>query len=75
MEAAIGFEPMNGGFADLSLNHLGTPPLSPDLQLCRLPDYQITSLPAATPGRRSITARSAILKPRPPTLYGARYSD
>jgi hypothetical protein len=26
MEAAIGFEPMNGGFADLSLNHLGTPP-------------------------------------------------
>ena len=27
MEAAIGFEPMHGGFADLSLNHLGTPPL------------------------------------------------
>ncbi len=26
MEAAIGFEPMHGGFADLSLNHLGTPP-------------------------------------------------
>jgi hypothetical protein len=28
MEAAIGFEPMHGGFADLSLNHLGTPPFS-----------------------------------------------
>ena len=28
MEAAIGFEPMHGGFADLSLNHLGTPPRS-----------------------------------------------
>jgi hypothetical protein len=28
MEAAIGFEPMHGGFADLSLNHLGTPPQS-----------------------------------------------
>jgi hypothetical protein len=27
MEAASGFEPLNGGFADLSLNHLGTPPL------------------------------------------------
>jgi hypothetical protein len=26
-EAASGFEPLNGGFADLSLNHLGTPPL------------------------------------------------
>jgi hypothetical protein len=26
VEAAIGFEPMHGGFADLSLNHLGTPP-------------------------------------------------
>ena len=26
LEAAIGFEPMHGGFADLSLNHLGTPP-------------------------------------------------
>jgi hypothetical protein len=27
VEAASGFEPLNGGFADLSLNHLGTPPL------------------------------------------------
>ena len=26
MEAASGFEPLSGGFADLSLNHLGTPP-------------------------------------------------
>ena len=26
VEAASGFEPLNGGFADLSLNHLGTPP-------------------------------------------------
>ena len=26
LEAANGFEPLNGGFADLSLNHLGTPP-------------------------------------------------
>ena len=25
-EAASGFEPLHGGFADLSLNHLGTPP-------------------------------------------------
>ena len=28
VEAANGFEPLNGGFADLSLSHLGTPPLS-----------------------------------------------
>src|ERR1700722_20029008 len=28
VEAASGFEPLNGGFADLSLNHLGTPPRS-----------------------------------------------
>src|SRR5579885_353812 len=26
-EAATGFEPVHGGFADLSLSHLGTPPL------------------------------------------------
>jgi hypothetical protein len=29
VEAASGFEPLNGGFADLSLNHLGTPPRYP----------------------------------------------
>src|SRR6266851_1978057 len=28
LEAASGFEPLNGGFADLSLNHLGPPPLN-----------------------------------------------
>ena len=28
LEAASGFEPLHRGFADLSLNHLGTPPCS-----------------------------------------------
>jgi hypothetical protein len=28
LEAASGFEPLHRGFADLSLNHLGTPPLA-----------------------------------------------
>jgi hypothetical protein len=28
LEAASGFEPLHRGFADLSLNHLGTPPFS-----------------------------------------------
>ncbi len=27
LEAATGFEPVNDGFADRSLNHLGTPPI------------------------------------------------
>jgi hypothetical protein len=30
MEAANGFEALNGGFADLSLNHLGTRPCAND---------------------------------------------
>jgi hypothetical protein len=36
MEAACGFEPQNGGFADLSLNHLGTPPERTNLRLKKL---------------------------------------
>jgi hypothetical protein len=28
LEAASGFEPLHRGFADLSLSHLGTPPLN-----------------------------------------------
>ncbi len=34
VEAASGFEPLNGGFADLSLNHLGTPPKSESYSSC-----------------------------------------
>jgi hypothetical protein len=36
MEAASGFEPLNGGFADLSLNHLGTPPRSVEVELSNI---------------------------------------
>jgi hypothetical protein len=32
LEAAIGFEPMNEGFADLCLSHLATPPRKRTLQ-------------------------------------------
>jgi hypothetical protein len=63
MEAAIGFEPMNGGFADLSLNHLGTPPL--------FPNYQFTGLRAGTPEYYSENVHS---QAAPPTPYGDRYS-
>ena len=38
LEAAIGFEPMHGGFADLSLNHLGTPPLLEAVAITTEPD-------------------------------------
>ena len=39
MEAASGFEPLHRGFADLSLNHLGTPPLL----TCNIPIHFLSS--------------------------------
>jgi hypothetical protein len=39
MKAATGFEPVDGGFADRSLNHLGTPPKGCTLA-CSPPAYQ-----------------------------------
>jgi hypothetical protein len=52
MEAAIGFEPMHGGFADLSLNHLGTPPALVPILIAQ-PD-PIKYHACATPSIKSI---------------------
>ena len=55
MEAAIGFEPMHGGFADLSLNHLGTPPPWPVSVIAR-PD-PITYHAYEGPSIKSLSGR------------------
>ena len=53
LEAAIGFEPMHGGFADLSLNHLGTPP-----RAGRSPDRTHSTITRRKPHQLSIRVPS-----------------
>src|SRR5207249_12166588 len=65
-EAATGFEPVHGGFADLSLNHLGTPPRelrSILASLARVNAQRACALPWRPRGRRGGGARGGLRFP------------